>query len=73
VLNRISKNISIISRGVVTDYAVYILVSVCTILSLFSFVSLNIDSLNITLLTFVIILINSGFYTLSIAESKTRK
>jgi hypothetical protein len=29
-------------------------------LSLFSFVDLNIDSLNINLLTFIIILINSG-------------
>jgi len=60
ILNKISKNISIVSKGVVTDYAVYILVSVCTILSLFSFVDLNIDSLNINLLTFIIILINSG-------------
>jgi NADH-ubiquinone oxidoreductase chain 5 len=60
ILNKISKNISLISKGVVTDYAVYILVSVCTILSLFSFVDLNIDSLNINLLTFIIILINSG-------------
>ena len=60
ILNKISKNISIVSKGVVTDYAVYILVSVCTILSLFSFVDLNIDSLNINLLTFIVILINSG-------------
>jgi len=63
VLNRISKNISIISKGVVTDYAVYILVSICTILSLFSFVSLNIDSLNINLLVFIIILISISTYT----------
>nr|QHD26783.1 NADH dehydrogenase subunit 5 [Podosphaera xanthii] len=60
ILNRISKNISLISRGVVTDYAVYILVSACTILSLFSFVDLNLDSLNINLLTFIIVLVNSG-------------
>jgi NADH-ubiquinone oxidoreductase chain 5 len=60
ILNKISKNISLVSKGVVTDYAVYILVSICTILSLFSFVDLNVDSLNINLLTFIIILINSG-------------
>ena len=60
ILNKISKNVSLVSKGVVTDYAVYILVSVCTILSLFSFVDLNVDSLNINLLTFIIILINSG-------------
>lgn len=60
ILNRVSKNISLISKGVVTDYAVYILVSACTILSLFSFVDLNLDNLNINLLTFVIILLNSG-------------
>ena len=59
ILNRVSKNISLISKGVVTDYAVYILVSACTILSLFSFVDLNLDNLNINLLTFVIILLNS--------------
>jgi NADH-ubiquinone oxidoreductase chain 5 len=64
VLNKVSKTISLISKGVVTDYAVYILVSACTILSLFSFVDLNIDNLNINLLTFIIILINSGSYTL---------
>ena len=63
VLNRISKNISIISKGVVTDYAVYMLVSICTILSLFSFVSLNIDSLNINLLVFILVLISISNYT----------
>lgn len=72
VLNRISKNISIISRGVVTDYAVYILVSICTILSLFTFVSLSVDSLNITLLTFVIVLINSGFYLISVDNDSNK-
>ena len=60
ILNKVSKNISLISKGVVTDYAVYILVSACTILSLFSFVDLNLDNLNVNLLTFIIILINSG-------------
>lgn len=60
ILNKVSKNISLISKGVVTDYAVYILVSACTILSLFSFVDLNLDNLNINLLTFIIILVNSS-------------
>lgn len=60
ILNKVSKSISLISKGVVTDYAVYILVSACTILSLFSFVDLNLDNLNVNLLTFIIILINSG-------------
>jgi NADH-ubiquinone oxidoreductase chain 5 len=63
VLNKTSKSISLISKGVVTDYAVYILVSTCTILSLFSFVSSNIDSLNINLLVFVISLISLSSYT----------
>jgi len=73
VLNKISKAISLISKGVVTDYAVYILVSACTILSLFSFVDLNIDNLNINLLTFIIILINSGSYILIMDEDIARK
>jgi NADH-ubiquinone oxidoreductase chain 5 len=69
ILNKISKNISIISKGVVTDYAVYILVSICTILSLFSFVSLNVDSLNINLLVFIIVLISISNYT-NISDSE---
>ena len=60
ILTKVSKNIYLISKGVVTDYAVYILVSACTILSLFSFVDLNLDNLNINLLTFIIILVNSS-------------
>jgi NADH-ubiquinone oxidoreductase chain 5 len=62
-LNKISKTISLISRGVVTDYALYILVSVCSILSLFSVVSIFFDTLNISLLTFIIILIGINNYT----------
>jgi NADH-ubiquinone oxidoreductase chain 5 len=73
ILNRISKNISLISKGVVTDYAVYILVSACTILSLFSFVDLNLDNLNINLLTFIIILLNSGSLIQDDSSTLTRK
>jgi accessory gene regulator protein AgrB len=39
------------------------LVSICTLLSLFTFVSSNIDSLNINLLVFIIVLISISNYT----------
>jgi hypothetical protein len=44
-------------------------VSICTILSLFSFVSLNVDSLNINLLVFIIVLISISNYT-NISDSE---
>jgi hypothetical protein len=50
--------VSLVSKGVVTDYALYILVSLCIILSLFSFVSLSFDSLNLCFLSFILILIS---------------
>ena len=62
VLNKVSKTISLISKGVVTDYALYILVSLCTILSLFSFVSLSFDCINIVLLILIILLIGFSEY-----------
>jgi NADH-ubiquinone oxidoreductase chain 5 len=58
VLNKISKSITLVSKGVVTDYALYILVSLCLILCLASFVSLSFDCLNIILLILCIILLN---------------
>jgi NADH-ubiquinone oxidoreductase chain 5 len=59
VLNKVSKNISSTSRGVVTDYALYILVSLCIILSLCNFVHLSFDCVYITLSVLCIILLSS--------------
>jgi NADH-ubiquinone oxidoreductase chain 5 len=60
ILNKISKTISLVSRGVVTDYALYILISLCIVLSLSTFVSLSFDCLNITLLILCVILITTN-------------
>jgi NADH-ubiquinone oxidoreductase chain 5 len=68
ILNKTSKTISLISRGVVTDYALYILVSICLILSLFSIISIYFDSLNVSILSSLILLLGINNYT----ESKEK-
>ena len=62
ILNKISKTLSLLSKGLVTDYALYILISLCIMLSLFSFIFLNLDCLNVSLLTSVIILLGVNNY-----------
>lgn len=42
-LTKISKTISNLSKGVVTDYAVYILIGICFYLSIFTFISVFFD------------------------------
>jgi hypothetical protein len=43
MLVRVSKMISILNKGVVTDYALYILVGICFYLSIFTFLSVFYD------------------------------
>jgi NADH-ubiquinone oxidoreductase chain 5 len=58
ILNKISKNISHINKGIVTDYALFILVSISIILSIFSWIAISFDdSLNIIILIFFILLV----------------
>jgi hypothetical protein len=48
---------------VVTDYGLYIVISISVILLLLENIAINIDCLNITLLIYVIILIGISNYT----------
>nr|YP_010893087.1 NADH dehydrogenase subunit 5 [Paraisaria heteropoda]WJR82525.1 NADH dehydrogenase subunit 5 [Paraisaria heteropoda] len=57
MLTRISKIISKLSKGVVTDYALYILISICFYLSIFTFVSILSDLVNSIIVSCVIVLI----------------
>lgn len=59
MLTKISKTISNLSKGVVTDYALYILIGVCFYLSVFTRVSIFIDLVNSITVTSVIALIAS--------------
>lgn len=54
---RISKIISKLSKGVVTDYALYILISICFYLSIFTFVSIFFDLVNTIILSCVIVVL----------------
>lgn len=64
VLTKISKIISSLSKGVVTDYALYILIGVCFYLSLFTFLSVFFDLIySVTIACiFILILIGSQYY-----------
>lgn len=62
-LIRTSKTISGLSKGVVTDYALYILIGVCFYLSIFSFVSVYIDLVNVITVTCVVVLLGISNYS----------
>lgn len=57
VLNTISKTISNLSKGVVTDYALYILIGICFYISIYTFSSVFFDSINSILVSCVIVLV----------------
>jgi NADH-ubiquinone oxidoreductase chain 5 len=61
-LVRISKTISSLSKGVVTDYALYILIGVCFYLSIFTFVSTFFDAVNSITISCVTILVCITYY-----------
>jgi NADH-ubiquinone oxidoreductase chain 5 len=61
VLNKISKTISKLNKGVVTDYALYILIGVCFYLLIFTFISEYSDLIYcITMTSIIILIINGG-------------
>lgn len=60
VLNKISKTISNLNKGVVTDYALYILIGVCFYLSIFTFFSIFFDLIYCITMTCILILIIFG-------------
>jgi len=75
VLTKVSKIISNLSKGVVTDYALYILIGVCFYLSLFTFLSVFFDLIYsvTTACIFILILIGSQYYYNSIDLSDENK
>nr|YP_010164152.1 NADH dehydrogenase subunit 5 [Metarhizium album]QRK27477.1 NADH dehydrogenase subunit 5 [Metarhizium album] len=62
ILTKTSKTISVLSKGVVTDYALYILIGVCFYLSIFSFVSVYLDLVNVITVTCVAVLLGISNY-----------
>jgi NADH-ubiquinone oxidoreductase chain 5 len=60
ILNKASKTISTLSKGVVTDYALYILIGVCFYLSIFTFLSVFFDLIYSISMTCIFILILIG-------------
>jgi NADH-ubiquinone oxidoreductase chain 5 len=60
ILTKSSKIISSLSNGVVTNYALYILIGICFYLSIFTFVSIVSDTINSVTMSCVIILMVTG-------------
>ncbi|KAJ6435983.1 NADH dehydrogenase subunit 5 (mitochondrion) [Purpureocillium lavendulum] len=69
MLTKTSKTISSLSNGVVTDYALYILIGICFYLSLFTFVSIFFDLINSITVTCVVVLLGISNYVTSSKES----
>jgi NADH-ubiquinone oxidoreductase chain 5 len=69
ILTKTSKTISGLSKGVVTDYALYILIGICFYLSIFSFVSVYLDLVNVITVTCVAVLLGINNYVISSKEA----
>jgi NADH-ubiquinone oxidoreductase chain 5 len=52
----ISKTVSSLSKGVVTDYALYILLGICFYLSMFSFITTSFDSVSFIIISSITLL-----------------
>jgi NADH-ubiquinone oxidoreductase chain 5 len=62
VLQKVSKIMSSLHKGVVTDYALYILIAVCFYISIFTFVFIFNDLISIITLSSIIVLIGASNY-----------
>jgi NADH-ubiquinone oxidoreductase chain 5 len=62
VLNKLSKIISSLNKGVVTDYALYILIGFCFYLSIFTFLSVFFDLTLFTSISCIFILVVVSFW-----------
>jgi NADH-ubiquinone oxidoreductase chain 5 len=69
MLTRISKTISNLSKGVVTDYALYILIGVCFYLSIFTFTLIFFDLVNSVIVSCVTVLIGINNFIVSDKEN----
>lgn len=73
VLNKVSKTISSLNKGVVTDYALYILIGVCFYLSIFTFFSVFSDIIYSITITCIITLIIYGSWSFTFNEEFSNK
>ena len=62
ILQKISKIMSGLHKGVVTDYALYILIAVCFYISIFTFVFIFNDLISVITLSSVLVLIGATNY-----------
>ena len=62
ILQKISKIMSGLHKGVVTDYALYILIAVCFYISIFTFVFIFNDLISVITLSSVLVLIRATNY-----------
>lgn len=69
LLVRTSKTISSLSKGVVTDYALYILIGVCFYLAVFSFVSVYLDLINVITVACLVVLLGINNYVIAGKEA----
>lgn len=72
MLNKISKTVSNLSKGIVTEYALYMLIGLCLYLFIFTYpwegpklISIIFDVVNSTIISCVIILITKHNFSLS--------
>nr|ATU31957.1 NADH dehydrogenase subunit 5 [Tolypocladium inflatum] len=72
MLTKTSKTISGLSKGVVTDYALYILIGVCFYLSIFAFVSIFFDLVNSITVSCIIVLIGISNYIISSKDNENK-
>jgi NADH-ubiquinone oxidoreductase chain 5 len=72
VLIKISKTISILNKGVVTDYALYILVAICFYLSIFTFFAFFYNLMFCIIISslFCLILMNFWYSSTNLLENK---
>lgn len=61
-LQKVSKTMSGLHTGIVTDYALYILLAICFYISIFTFVNVFNDIINIITLSSVLVLIGTRYY-----------
>ncbi|KAH9806662.1 NADH dehydrogenase subunit 5 [Melampsora americana] len=61
-LQKVSKTISSLHTGIVTDYALYILLAICFYISIFTFVSIFNDIINIITLSSILVLLGTKYY-----------
>ncbi|YP_009252431.1 NADH dehydrogenase subunit 5 (mitochondrion) [Hirsutella rhossiliensis] len=68
VLTTISKTVSNLSKGVVTDYALYILISICFYVSIYTFAPIFFDLVNSVIVSCVIVLIAIHNFIVSLSD-----